>query len=75
MSAYDPYRDALVVEEVTHWPFDLGEVPESERPFLERILHQQPAQAASLEYVRLYSGFARHITVTQVDLTRIRQSN
>ena len=35
-------------------------------------LHAEPARAAEIEYVRLYTGFCRQITVTPADLERLR---
>ena len=36
------------------------------------LLHAEPARAAEIEYVRLYTGFCRRITVTQADLERLK---
>jgi hypothetical protein len=73
-SPFDPYRDALVVEELTIWPETLAEAPSAlpERERIERLLHQNPAQAAELEYVRLGTGFQRKIAVTAEDLARLK---
>jgi hypothetical protein len=67
---YDPYREALVVEQETVWPADLPGVPisDSERRRIENRLHSDPAHAAELEYVRLHAGFIRKITVTAADI-------
>jgi hypothetical protein len=72
-NAFDPYREALVVEQKTVWPDELSGAPqgESEQERIEARLHAQPAQAAELEYVRLHVGFIRKITVTAVDLQRL----
>ena len=73
-NALDPYREALVVETMTVWPDDLPGAPlgDSARRRTEERLHADPAQAAELEYVRLPAGFIRKITVTAVDLDRLR---
>lgn len=69
-NAFDPYREALVVETMTVWPADLPNAPlgDSARRRIEERLHADPEHATELEYVRLYSGFARKITVTAADL-------
>jgi hypothetical protein len=71
---FDPYREALVIETNTIWPDDIGKlVPDlSARQRLDERLHAEPAQAAHLDYVRLFTGFCRQITVTQADLDRLR---
>jgi hypothetical protein len=70
---FDPYRDALVVETETVWPADLPSAPvPAARAELERRLHVEPDKAAQLDYVRLYSGFCRRITVTPADLDRLK---
>ena len=69
-NSYDPYREALVVEQQTVWPENLKESPigDTDRRRIEYRLHADPAGAAELEYVRLHAGFARKITVTAADL-------
>jgi hypothetical protein len=69
-NTYDPYREALVIEQQTVWPKELADAPASDtdrRP-TENRLHSNPATAAELEYVRLHAGFIRKITVTAADL-------
>jgi len=69
-NGFDPYREALVIETNTVWPDDLADAPlgDSTRRRIEEQLHADPAQATELEYVRLYTGFVRKITVTAADL-------
>jgi hypothetical protein len=69
-NAYDPYREALVIEQQTVWPAELTSAPigETERRRIENRLHADPASAAEMEYVRLHAGFVRKITVTAADL-------
>jgi hypothetical protein len=69
-NAFDPYREALVIEQETVWPDDLSAAPlgDAERRRIEYRLHADPAGAAELEYVRLHAGFIRKITVTAADL-------
>jgi hypothetical protein len=71
---FDPYREALVIETNTIWPDEVGKlVPDAaERQRLDERLHAAPAQAGQLDYVRLFTGFCRQITVTQSDLDRLR---
>jgi hypothetical protein len=75
-NAFDPYREALVIESQTVWPDDLPGVPqdESERRRIEERLHADPAHAVELQYVRLPAGFIRQITVAAADLSRLRSS-
>ena len=72
-AAFDPYREALVVETATVWPAQFERVGPAERTEIEKRLQAEPAQAAELEYVRLYTGFCRRITVTEADLQRLKR--
>jgi hypothetical protein len=74
---FDPYRDALVVEQSTIWPDNLSNAPTApaERARIDNLLHQEPAQATQLEYVRLATGFQRKITVAAEDLERLKAYN
>jgi hypothetical protein len=69
-NTFDPYREALVIEQQTVWPEKLTGSPigETERRRIENRLHSDPATATELEYVRLHAGFVRRITVTEADL-------
>lgn len=69
--AFDPYREALVVETETRWPAELTGVPAADRPRIEDQLHAEPQKAKQLEYLRLPTGFSRRITVTAEDLARL----
>ena len=69
--AFDPYRDALVIEQNTVWPDDLAGTSDEEKDRVEKALHADPSTVAELDYVRLHSGFCRTITVTQADLDRV----
>ena len=68
---FDPYRDALVIEQKTIWPDDLASLSAEEKNRIESSLHQDASAAAELQYVRLHSGFCRTITVTQADVERL----
>ena len=68
---FDPYREALVVEQTTVWPDDYDDFESDYKARVADCLHAEPAQAAQLEYVRLHSGFCRQITVTPQDLERL----
>lgn len=70
-NAFDPYREALVVETRTIWPDEFAHIDEAERERIEQLLHAQPQQCAELDYTRLHTGFCRDITVTQADLDRL----
>lgn len=71
-NAYDPYREALVVEELTIWPEEYDNWDEIERQRVGAQLHASPQEAADLDYVRLHTGFCRQITVTADDLERVK---
>jgi hypothetical protein len=73
-NTFDPYREALVIEQQTVWPEKLTEAPigEVERRRIENRLHADPAGAVELDYVRLHVGFIRKITVTAADLARLK---
>ena len=70
-NAFDPYREALVVEQHTTWPAEYEDWSAADKTRVEDLLHTAPAEAAELDYVRQHTGFARVITVTQADLDRV----
>lgn len=71
-NAFDPYREALVVETSTIWPDVYDGWDEASKLRVEQRLHADPKSAADLDYVRLHTGFCRQITVTPEDLERIK---
>ena len=73
-NAFDPYREALVVERQTVWPADCEDWSDTDRERVAALLHASPQEAADLDYVRQHTGFARVITVTQADLDRVSVS-
>lgn len=70
-NAFDPYREALVVEQRTVWPDAYEDWAEADKGRVEELLHASPKDAADLDYVRQHTGFARVITVTPADLERV----
>jgi hypothetical protein len=70
-NAYDPYREALVVETNTIWPEECDDLDARQRQRIAQELHANPQAAASLDYVRMHTGFCREITVTSADLERV----
>ena len=69
-NSYDPYREALVIEQETVWPESLTAAPSATRSVGGSNTACTPIPpAAELEYVRLHAGFIRKITVTAADLT------
>ncbi len=68
---FDPYRESLVMETSTTWPEEYDDMDPRERARLETLLHESSAEAAQLAYVRVHTGFCRHISVTAEDLERI----
>ena len=70
-NAFDPYREALVVETNTVWPDEYAGWSDDDKDRLAARLHSEPQSAADLDYVRLHTGFCREIRVTPDDLARI----
>jgi len=70
-NAFDPYREALVVEHHTIWPDDYDDWSEADKARAEAALHAAPDTVAELDYLRQHTGFARVITVTPADLDRV----
>ena len=68
---FDPYREALVLETVTVWPEEYDDWELDQRRQVEQLLHESPADAADMEYVRTHTGFCRKITVTAADVERL----
>lgn len=70
-NAFDPYREALVIETSTIWPEEYEDWSAADRAHIEQLLHAKPQDAADLDYVRQHTGFCRQITVTEQDLERV----
>ncbi len=70
-NAYDPYREALVVETKTVWPEVFDDWEPADRVRVSEKLHAEPQKAADMDYVRMHTGFCREITVTPEDVARI----
>lgn len=72
-NAFDPYREALVVDTKTVWPADIPGAAQDarQREQVSERLHTDPSKATELEYIRLHTGFTRQITVTAADLERL----
>jgi hypothetical protein len=70
-NAFDPYREALVVERHTVWPEEYEDWSATDKARAEALLHASPTEAAELDYVRQHSGFARVIVVTAEDIDRV----
>jgi hypothetical protein len=68
---FDPYREALVMETETVWPDDYAALPPADRSRISLRLHEKPAEAAHLEYIRVHTGFCRRIVVTPEDVQRV----
>ncbi len=71
-NAFDPYREALVVETSTVWPAEYDSWDESVREQIAAKLHAVPQAAVIMDYVRMHTGFCREITVTPEDIERVR---
>ena len=70
-NAFDPYREALVVERITVWPDAYEDWSAADKSRIEALLHANPSEATDLDYVRQHTGFARVISVTPADLERV----
>jgi hypothetical protein len=70
-NAFDPYREALVIEQHTLWPDDYEDWSPADKQRVEALLHGSPQEAVDLDYLRQHTGFARVITVTPADLDRV----
>ena len=70
-NSFDPYREALVVENHTIWPADCEDWSDADKARVERLLHASPQEVAELDYFRHHTGFARVITITPADLDRV----
>jgi len=70
-NAFDPYREALVVEQQTEWPEEYEDWSAADKSRAAALLHASPTEAADLDYVRQHSGFARVIRVTPEDIERV----
>ena len=68
---FDPYREGLVLEQITIWPEEVGPNDLDERARIEARLHTEAEKAVELKYVRLPTGFCRQITVTEEDIARL----
>ena len=72
---FDPYREALVMEQVTHWGDTFDDLDPIERERLALELHKTAEAAINLAYERTHTGFCRVITVTQEDLQRLKTTS
>lgn len=70
-NAFDPDREALVVEQHTVWPDAYDDWSAADKERIETVLHAAPEDAGELDYLRQHTGFARVITVTPADLERV----
>lgn len=70
--SYDPYREALVLEENTCWPGEYSDLDANEKARIAAALHADPENCASLEYIRIHTGFCRSVSVTAEDVERVR---
>ena len=48
--AFDPYRDALVVEEKTVWPDEVAGLSDDEKARIEKALHADATGVTELDY-------------------------
>ena len=69
---FDPYREALVVENLTVWPDEYDAWNDGEKARVAQRLHSAPQEAAELTYERQHTGFSRIIKVTAEDVARVK---
>jgi hypothetical protein len=53
------------------WPDEYDAWEEADRERIAQRLHDQPQDAAEMDYQRLHTGFCRQITVTPADIERV----
>lgn len=70
-SKYDSRVDSLVVETVTHWDDEVGDISPEDKVWLSSAVHKTPEQASKISYERAHTGFTRIITVTVDDIERL----
>ena len=70
---YDPRLESLVMETVTHWDAEVGDLAEQDKRWLARAVHEEPQKASNIQYERSHTGFTRIITVTVADIERLYQ--
>lgn len=68
---FDPYREALVMEQHTIWPEEYEDLEPTEKQRMAEALHSDPENVTHLEYVRTHTGFCRQVTVTPEDIERL----
>ena len=68
---FDPRLESLVMETRTNWDPEIGDLAEEDKAWLAAAVHQQPREAANVQYERSHTGFAREITVTVADIERL----
>ena len=71
LKKYDPRVDSLVMETLTDWADEVGELSDEDRAYLSKAVHATPQNAAIIEYTRSHTGFTRTITVTLADIERL----
>ena len=72
---FDPYRESLVMEEVTVWPEEFDDWQPADKQRVGKQLHEHPEEVNDLEYVRQHTGFCRRITVTVEYIERLSASS
>ncbi len=70
-NAFDPYREALVVETNTIWPAEYEGWDAAQKLVVETRLHSDPQACANMDYIRMHTGFCREVTVTPEDIQRL----
>lgn len=68
---FDPYREALIVEETTVWSEEFDHLELQVKEQIQRQLHADPESVAELEYVRVHTGFCRQISPTLEEVEQL----
>ena len=71
---FDARVDDLVVETITLWDPEIGELSDEDKTWLAAAIHQSPELASNVRYERAHTGFTREITVTVADIERLYQN-
>ena len=68
---YDPRLESLVMETLTIWDSEIGDLSAEDKTWLAEAVQRAPQNVAKVEYERSHTGFVRKITVTLADIERL----
>ena len=70
---HDPRLESLVMEHRTTWSEHFDDFSGEEKTALARRVHEDPAAAMAIEYVRSPTGFTRVIHLGEADRPRLER--